>query len=110
MPTFKYNTKVRFGRGFSFEELRSAGISPKQALCIGISVDHRRKNRSTESLQANVQRLKEYQSKLIVFPRKQSKPRKTDSEESELAVAAQLQGPVLPIIQSKPVNKARAIT
>merc|ERR1712221_14367 len=44
------------------------------------------------------------------FPRKQSKPRKTDSEEAELAVAAQLQGPVLPIIQSKPVNKARVIT
>ena len=31
-------------------------------------------------------------------------------QESELAVAAQLQGPVLPIIQSKPVNKARKIT
>jgi len=79
-PTFKYNTKVRTGRGFTLEELKSAGISAKKARTIGISVDHRRKNKSTESLQANVQRLKEYQSKLIVFPRKQSKPRKTDSE------------------------------
>ena len=79
-PTFKYNTKVRFGRGFTFEELRSAGISPKQALCIGIAVDHRRKNRSTESLQANVQRLKEYKTKLILFPKKASKPKAGDSE------------------------------
>merc|ERR1711973_50251 len=109
-PTFKYNTKVRMGRGFTLEELKAAGIPANKARTIGICVDHRRKNKCTESLQANVQRLKEYQSKLIVFPRKQSKPRKTDSEEAELAVAAQLQGPVLPIIQSKPVNKARAIT
>ena len=79
-PTFKYNTKVRFGRGFTFEELRSAGISPKQAQCIGIAVDHRRKNRSTESLQANVQRLKEYKTKLILFPKKASKPKAGDSE------------------------------
>ena len=79
-PTFKYNTKVRMGRGFTLEELKAAGISAKKARTVGISVDHRRKNKSTESLQANVQRLKEYQSKLIVFPRKQSKPRKTDSE------------------------------
>ena len=79
-PTFKYNTKVRFGRGFTFEELRSAGISPKQALCIGIAVDHRRKNRSTESLQANVQRLKEYKTKLILFPKKANKPKPGDSE------------------------------
>merc|ERR1712198_548025 len=109
-PTFKYNTKVRMGRGFTLEELKAAGISAKKARTVGIAVDIRRRNKCTESLQANVQRLKEYQSKLIVFPRKQNKPRKTDSEESELAVAAQLQGPILPIIPSKPVNKARAIT
>lgn len=68
------------GRGFTLEELKTAGISAKRARTIGISVDHRRKNKSTESLQANVQRLKEYQSKLIIFPRKQNKPKKTDSE------------------------------
>merc|ERR1719318_1499661 len=59
-PTFKYNTKVRQGRGFTLEELKAAGIPVKSAKTIGISVDHRRKNRSTESLQSNVQRLKEY--------------------------------------------------
>merc|ERR1712042_60903 len=54
-PTFKYNTKVRMGRGFTLEELKAAGISAKRARTVGISVDHRRKNKSTESLQANVQ-------------------------------------------------------
>ena len=62
---------------FSF---KAAGISRKVAPTIGISVDHRRKNRSAESLQANVQRLKEYKSKLIVFPKKASKPKQGDSE------------------------------
>ena len=62
---------------FSFQ---NAGISRKVAPTIGIAVDHRRKNRSAESLQANVQRLKEYKSKLIVFPRKASKPKQGDSE------------------------------
>merc|ERR1712142_1310268 len=109
-PTFKYNTKVRSGRGFTLEELKTAGISAKSARTIGICVDHRRKNKSTESLQSNVQRLKEYKSKLIIFPKKQSKPKSGDSEQPELAVAAQLQGPIIPIVASKPVNKARLIT
>ena len=43
--TFKYNTKVRFGRGFTLEELKEAGISKKKAGTIGISVDHRRRNK-----------------------------------------------------------------
>ena len=65
---------------FTIFYMQAAGISCKVAPTIGIAVDHRRKNRSTESLQANVQRLKEYKSKLIVFPRKASKPKQGDSE------------------------------
>lgn len=42
-------------------------------------MDPRRRNKSTESLQANVQRLKEYRSKLILFPRKPAMPKKGDS-------------------------------
>lgn len=61
--TQKYNMKVRAGRGFSLEELKAAGIPKKLAPTIGISVDHRRRNRSLESLQANVQRLKTYKAK-----------------------------------------------
>lgn len=50
------------------------------ARTVGIAVDHRRKNRSVESFEANVQRLKEYQSRLIVFPRRAGKPKKGDAE------------------------------
>lgn len=109
-PTFKYNGKVRAGRGFTLEELKAAGISPKYAQTIGIAVDHRRRNKSTESLQANVQRLKEYRSKLIIFPRKQSKPKKGDSDAEELKLAQQLGGPLMPIQQVFAPSKARVIT
>ncbi|KAF5182248.1 Serine hydroxymethyltransferase [Thalictrum thalictroides] len=63
--TLKYNMKVRAGRGFSLEELKAAGIPKKLAPTIGVAVDHRRKNRSLEGLQANVQRLKTYKAKLV---------------------------------------------
>jgi hypothetical protein len=78
-------------------------------LTIGISVDHRRRNKSQESLELNVQRLKAYQAKLIVFPRKAGKAKKGDAEASELANATQFRGAVLPIEQAAPVEEARAI-
>lgn len=59
--------------------LQAAGINKKLALTIGIAVDYRRKNKSLESQQQNTQRLKEYKSKLILFPKKQSKPKKGDA-------------------------------
>lgn len=52
---------------------QAAGIPKKLAPTIGISVDHRRRNRSLESLQANVQRLKTYKAKVVVFPRRARK-------------------------------------
>ncbi|CAO3702056.1 unnamed protein product [Rhizopus stolonifer] len=67
-PTIRYNMKLRAGRGFTLEELKEAGIRRKEARTVGIAVDHRRRNRSNESLELNVQRLKAYKSKLIVFP------------------------------------------
>ncbi|KAB0348471.1 hypothetical protein FD754_013328 [Muntiacus muntjak] len=109
-PTVRYHTKVRAGRGFSLEELRVAGIHKKVARTIGISVDPRRRNKCTESLQANVQRLKEYRSKLILFPRKPSAPKKGDSSAEELKLATQLTGPVMPIRNVYKKEKARVIT
>ncbi|XP_070536646.1 large ribosomal subunit protein eL13-like [Ptychodera flava] len=109
-PTFKYHTKIRSGRGFSLEELKAAGIYKKYAPTIGIAVDHRRRNKSTESLQANVQRLKEYRSKLILFPKRPGKPRKEDSKEEEVKMATQLSGKVMPIQKVHKKEKARAIT
>ena len=96
-PTQRYNMKVRAGRGFSLEELKAAKISKKFARTIGIAVDHRRRNKSQESLQANVDRLKEYQSKLILFPRRGNKIRQGDASKEETEAASQLQGTVLPI-------------
>merc|ERR1711944_191664 len=67
------------------------------AKTIGITVDHRRRNKGVESLQVNAQRLKEYQSKLILFPIKASKPRKGDASEEDLKKASQLTGKVMPV-------------
>jgi len=47
---------------------QGAGLNAGFARSVGIAVDHRRRNKSVESLQQNVQRLKEYRSKLILFP------------------------------------------
>uniref|UniRef100_A0A0D6R217 60S ribosomal protein L13 n=1 Tax=Araucaria cunninghamii TaxID=56994 RepID=A0A0D6R217_ARACU len=100
--TQRYNMKVRAGRGFSLEELKAAGIPKKLAPTIGIAVDHRRKNRSLEGLQSNVQRLKTYKAKLVVFPRTARKFKAGDSNAEELAAATQVQGTYMPIVQEKP--------
>merc|ERR1712024_83211 len=86
--TFKYNMRVRSGRGFTLDELKAAGFNPREAMTIGIAIDYRRRNRSVESLQTNVQRLKEYRSKLILFPKKADKPRKGDATAEERKYSA----------------------
>lgn len=66
-PTIRYNRKVRAGRGFTLAELKQVGLSAKYARTIGISVDHRRQNKSQETFDSNVARLQEYKSKLVIF-------------------------------------------
>ncbi|KAJ3303958.1 60S ribosomal protein L13 [Kappamyces sp. JEL0829] len=102
--------KLRAGRGFTLEELKEAGIRRKEALTIGISVDHRRKNRNVEGLKANVARLQEYKSKLIVFPRKAGKAKKGDASAEETAAATQFTGPLFPVVTPAPTDLARKIT
>lgn len=63
---------------------QEAGIPRKLAPTIGISVDHRRSNHSQESLTANVDRLKSYKARLILFPRKSGQHKKLDSSESDV--------------------------
>lgn len=110
-PTVRYHTKVRAGRGFTLQELKAAGLNPRFARSVGIAVDPRRRNKSVESVQLNAQRLKEYKSKLIVFPiHKNRKPRAGDSTEEELKLATQLKGEVLPIRQPAIRTKARVPT
>ena len=102
--------KVRAGRGCSLEELSVAGIHMKVARTFGISADPWRLNKCMESLQANVQWLKEYSSKLILFPRKPSAPKKGDSSAEDLKLAIQLTGPVMPIQNVYKREKARVIS
>lgn len=52
-PTRKYNSKLRYGRGFTLQELKKAKLTPQFAQTIGITVDHRRQDTSEETLQLN---------------------------------------------------------
>ncbi|CAG9999288.1 unnamed protein product [Clonostachys byssicola] len=79
-PTIRYNRRVRAGRGFTLAELKEAGIPKRFAPTVGISVDSRRQNLSEESLKVNVERLKAYKERLIVFPRKSNNPKKGDTK------------------------------
>lgn len=63
---------------------QEASIPRKLASTIGISVDPRRTNHSQESLTANVERLKAYKARLILFPRKSGQHKKLDSSESDV--------------------------
>eukprot|EP00227_Mantoniella_beaufortii_P014717 CAMPEP_0197581758 /NCGR_PEP_ID=MMETSP1326-20131121/5169_1 /TAXON_ID=1155430 /ORGANISM="Genus nov. species nov., Strain RCC2288" /LENGTH=180 /DNA_ID=CAMNT_0043145709 /DNA_START=74 /DNA_END=613 /DNA_ORIENTATION=- len=96
--TAKYNVKVKAGRGFSLAELKAAGINSKVAPTIGIAVDARRFNKSQESLDANVARLNEYMSRLVVFPKHPTKGLKKGDTAIEAAAAVpQLTGAIIPI-------------
>jgi len=86
--TRKYSSKLRYGRGFSLQELAKAKITPDFARTVGIAVDHRRHDLSEEALQLNVQRLEKYRSNLVLFPRRADKPKKgpiADSTADKLA-------------------------
>lgn len=111
--TIKYNRKVRAGRGFTLAELKAAKINRYSARGLGIAVDHRRKNRSEESLTLNANRLKLYKSKLVVFPRNPTSKRvkKGDSTKEELKAAKQTTAVnVLPIAVTQMRLKPRKIT
>lgn len=101
-PTIKYNRKVRAGRGFTLTELKAVGLTPKYARTVGISVDHRRQNRSQETFETNVARLKEYLSKLVVFDKKTKASEATQHE--QVSVAA-----TFPIEQVAPESAPRAV-
>jgi large subunit ribosomal protein L13e len=51
--------------------IKEAGVRRKEALKIGIAVDHRRRNKSVQGFSANVQRLLDYKEKLVVLKGKQ---------------------------------------
>jgi len=84
-PSVRYNAKVRLGRGFTPEELRACGLSPKNARTIGIAVDKRRKNKSEEKFTRNVRRLKAYLEKLVVLTKKEKETLKLKDPAKENA-------------------------
>jgi large subunit ribosomal protein L13e len=49
---FRKAGKQRYGKGFSREELKRAGLSLKEALKFGIPVDSRRKTAHEENVKA----------------------------------------------------------
>lgn len=75
-PTQRYSAKTRLGRGFTLDEIKGANLNVDFARSIGIMVDHRRTNKSTEQLQLNVNRLKNYLQKLVLLPRKEGKAKR----------------------------------
>ena len=110
--TNKYNTKARTGRGFTPAEIQAAGLLISCCRTYGIAVDFRRKNRSEEGFKVNVDRLKQYKSKLVVFPSKgkKAKARKLDASPEDVAAAKQHTGPIFPVVNTVPVEKSRAPT
>lgn len=98
-PTLKYNRKVRAGRGFSLAELKAVGLSAKYARTIGIAVDHRRQNKSTETFENNVARLTAYKSKLVIFDNKTKASETAAYKQVDTAAAFPV---VQPEIESKP--------
>jgi ribosomal protein L13E len=48
---FKGNGKQRYGKGFSSEELKKAGLSLREAVRAGLPVDSRRKTVHEENVQ-----------------------------------------------------------
>uniref|UniRef100_A0A1B0GPK0 Large ribosomal subunit protein eL13 n=1 Tax=Phlebotomus papatasi TaxID=29031 RepID=A0A1B0GPK0_PHLPP len=110
-PTVRYHTKVRPGRGFTAAELKGAGLTAGFARTIGIAVDRRRRNKSVEQRQINIQRLKEYRSKLILFPiQEKRKLQKSEATPEACKLATQVKGKVMPIRNPKPTVTVGTIT
>jgi large subunit ribosomal protein L13e len=109
--TRRYAGKVRLGRGFTLAELKNAGLNADFARSVGICVDHRRSSSSQEQFDMNTNRLKEYKSKMILFPRRDNKPKKgmmndaTAETIKSAAASTQATGTVMPLSHAAPEIK-----
>jgi len=109
--SIKYNMRTKLGRGFTLQELKVAGINKRAARGIGVAVDHRRRNKSEQSLRDNVQLLKQYKARVILFPRKPNKKPKHANEvtPAEFAKAIQLNAPLVGLHAGKFRGQARPV-
>lgn len=87
-PTVRHNKKLRLGRGFTAEECAAAGVDYNHARTVGVSVDLRRRNMNEEAFNRNVERLKEYLSKIKIF---------NSFKEAKQAGAKQHIGTIMPL-------------
>merc|ERR1712054_518129 len=110
--TIKYAGKIRVGRGFSLAEIKDAGLGKLEARSLGVAVDHRRRNRSVEGKNTNVQRLKEYKANLVVFPRnkKLKKGWKDDSADDASAMVQSTAATTMPYTAPVAADEPRKIT
>lgn len=114
-PTQRYSSQVRLGRGFTLEEIKAVGLSKLFARSVGINVDTRRTNKSNESLQKNIQRLKEYLDKLVLLPRKTGNPKKggylkLNEELNSVTVVQNTDRVILPLKKKRFSEKSKKIT
>ena len=109
--TRRYASKIRFGRGFSLEEIRAAGLTPAFARTVGIAVDHRRHG-SNQLENANIQRLTTYKANLVLFPRVEGKAKKGEIADSttRLDTPQNTVGSVLALPAVKPRVGLAALT
>ena len=83
----------------------------KLARTVGFAVDKRRRNKSEQAAATNVDRIKEFKSKLLVFPRAGSKAKTGDATRAQLASVAQnTHKDIIPIKRAKLTVTARKIT
>lgn len=106
--TNKYNTKARAGRGFTPAELKAAGYSTKYAQGLGVAVDFRRRNKSEEGFQVNVERLKQYKDQVVILQSK--KKARKDEVAKTTAVKQVKQSVAFPITNKAVVEAPRAPT
>lgn len=88
--TRRYNNKIKLGRGFTVAELKLSGIKGLEyARSIGIAIDTRRKDTCSETQKLNVERIKEYTSRMILHPRKRNdkKPQVLEATADQLKSA-----------------------
>jgi large subunit ribosomal protein L13e len=65
-PTVRYNRRLRLGRGFTSNELKTAGIDPARARFLGIAVDKFRRHTESEATKKlNVDRLVRYNKSIV---------------------------------------------
>lgn len=98
-PTMRYSIKKRLGRGFSISELKAVGMSVGYARSIGVAVDPRRKNKSHESVESNIHRLKVYKNRLQIVSRPGKGKKATAPEVQKLSTS--IRGTIMPLKPKK---------